>query len=112
MRAKKSRLHEALKKLHGEEGNKNSSAVQPQSSSNGNKAGGGDANNMSGDDVLGLVEGINATVLAAHPRKALLKENSYKILGISTRKVDLAALVVLPGAFVAFNIYYWTIMNV
>ncbi len=78
VRAKKSHLHKALKKLQ-EEG----SAVERGHLS---AVFGSDrimaiANDMLGKNVLDLVEDINAAILAAHPRRALLKEN-YKVQAV------------------------------
>lgn len=69
--------------------------------------GGGDGGDAR---VLQLVDSINASLMAAHPRKALLKQDAYKVGAVSIRKVDVAALILLPVTFAIFNIYYWVWM--
>ncbi len=62
---------------------------------------------MPGTNHRDLVNDINLTMARKSPRRALLASDSYKLGGISLRKVDLIALVLLPSLFIVFNIGYW-----
>ncbi len=79
VRAKKSHLHKALKMLQEEGSAVERGHLSAVFGSNRIMA---NENDILGKNVLDLVEDINAAILAAHPRRALLKENSYKVQAV------------------------------
>eukprot|EP00095_Tigriopus_kingsejongensis_P000172 maker-scaffold487_size158652-snap-gene-0.40 protein:Tk00172 transcript:maker-scaffold487_size158652-snap-gene-0.40-mRNA-1 annotation:"gamma-aminobutyric acid receptor subunit delta-like" len=54
-----------------------------------------------------VIDEINASLVLTSPDKVLLNQDSYKLGNLSLRKFDMIALVVLPIAFMLFNLGYW-----
>ena len=58
--------------------------------------------------IQDAIDDINSALIVEKPSWVLLKSDYYKLGRLSVRKFDLIALIVLPLAFLIFNIVYWT----